>query len=334
MKAIIPVAGIGTRLRPHTYVVPKVLLAVAGKPILGHILDELLNAGVKEFTFVVGYQAELVKQYINSQFHIKAEYVDQPERKGLGHAIWMTRELHRNDPEILIILGDTIFKADLPAMLKKQGNQLAVKEVEDPRRFGIAVLDKNKKFIADLEEKPDKPKSNLAIVGIYLIREPQLLYDCLTEIVEKDIKTKNEYQLTDGMRLMLQKGSKIEPFGIEGWLDCGKPETMLTTNQELLDMHFSKKVATHYETLYPGNILRSPIYIGTNAKVVNSIIGPHSSIGKETEIHNSIIENSIIGNKAYVKDIILKDSIIGNNAIVNGYKHQINIADSSEIKYQ
>ena len=334
MKAIIPVAGIGTRLRPHTYVVPKVLLSVAGKPILGHIIDELLTIGIQEFTFVVGYRAELVKEYIESQFKIKAEYVDQPERKGLGHAIWMTRDLHYNDPEILIILGDTIFKADLHAMLKKEGNQLAVKEVDDPRRFGIAVLDENKNYIVDLEEKPDKPRSNLAIVGIYLIREPRLLYDSLTEIIEKDIKTKGEYQVTDGMRLMLEKGSKIQPFGIEGWLDCGKPETMLTTNQELLDLHFSKKDASRYETLYPENILRSPIYIGANAKVTNSIIGPHTSIGKESEIHNSIIENSIIGDKAKVSDIILKDSIIGDNAIVSGYKHQINIADSSEMKYQ
>ena len=171
MKAIIPAAGIGKRLQPHTYVVPKVLLPVAGKPILGHIIDSLLEVGIGEITFVVGYKGESVKEYITTNYEINAHFVEQAEREGLGHAIWMTRELHYDDPEVLIILGDTIFRADLNKMVSQDGNFLAVKEVDDPRRFGIAELNESGEYIVKLEEKPDKPKSRLAIVGIYLINQ-------------------------------------------------------------------------------------------------------------------------------------------------------------------
>jgi glucose-1-phosphate thymidylyltransferase len=332
MKAIIPAAGIGKRLRPHTYVVPKVLLSVAGKPIIGHIIDELLEIGVDEITFIVGYKGEMVRDYIDSAYDIKAHYVSQPDRQGLGHAIWLARESHSDDSEVLIILGDTIFRADLKAMAARDGSFIAVKEVEDPRRFGIAELDDSGKIIVRLEEKPDHPKSKLAIVGIYLIRSSRLLFDCLQEIIDKDIRTKGEYQLTDGLRLMLEKGAEFKPFSIEGWLDCGKPETMLDTNRELLDLKSDDQRVEDYKKAYPDCIIRKPCYIGQGAKLHNAIIGPHVSIGEEAQICGVIARNSIIGNHAVVRDMILKDSIIGDNAVCKGEERRLNVCDSSEIE--
>ncbi len=334
MKAIIPVAGIGKRMRPHTYALPKVLLPVAGKPILGHILDELISIDVTEITLVIGYKGEEVKDYVESNYSIKANYIVQEKRKGLGHAIWTTREYHYDDSEVMIILGDTIFQADLRAMSALKGSSLAVKEVEDPRRFGIAVLDQKGEYIIDLEEKPEKPKSNLAIVGIYLIREPGLLFDSLTEVIEKDIKTKGEYQLTDGLKIMLDKGAAIKPFQIEGWLDCGKLDTTLATNRELLDLKISKQVALEYKEKYPDCLIRPPVFIAKGVELTNSIIGPHVSISEKAAIENAVISNAIIGEHTVIKNIILKDSIIGDNAVVSGHIAQLNICTTSEVHFR
>lgn len=334
MRAIIPAAGIGKRLQPHTYVVPKVLLPVAGKPILGHIVDSLLEVGIADITFVVGYKGEAVKEYINSNYQINAYFVEQAEREGLGHAVWMTRELHYDDPEVLIILGDTIFRADLSKMINQEGSYLAVKEVDDPRRFGIAELDEAGEYIIKLEEKPDKPKSRLAIVGIYLIREPKLLFDCLTEIVEKDIRTKGEYQLTDGLSLMLKRGAKIKPFYIEGWLDCGKQETLLETNRVLLQIKTKPEDREMYQQNYPDSLIRMPVYISPKARLINAIVGPNVSVGESAEIENAIITNSIVCDNSKIKNVILNDSIIGDNALVTGQIYRLNISDSSELTFK
>lgn len=333
MKAIIPVAGVGERMRPHTYVTPKVLLPVAGKPILGHIIEDLLRVNITDITFIIGYLGEQIKKYVLGEYKtVNASFIEQQQRLGLGHAIWTSRDLHANDSEILIILGDTIFKVDLPAMLKQEGNLIALKEVEDPRRFGIAVLDESQKWIIDLEEKPDKPRSKLAIVGIYLIRQPQLLYECLSELIARDIKTRNEYQLTDGLRLMLNRNAKMKPFMIEGWYDCGKPETLLSTNKELLEMSATIEKLNEYKSRYSEAIIIPPVYISSSAKLRNVVVGPHVSIGDETEIKNSVIINSVIDSKAHIENLVLCDSIIGSNATVIGTEKMINVSAFSEIK--
>ena len=176
MRAIIPVAGVGSRLRPHTYSVPKVLLNVAGKPIIGHILDKIIEAGFDEATIIVGYLGEMIKEYVLKNYNIKFDFVEQEERLGLGHAIYLSRHTFSRNP-ILIILGDTIFDVDLKSMIANQQTQIGVKYVDDPRRFGVAETTDG--HIAHLVEKPENPKSNLAIVGLYYIRQPQLLMECL-----------------------------------------------------------------------------------------------------------------------------------------------------------
>ncbi len=321
IRAIIPVAGIGTRLRPHTYTLPKVLLNVAGKPILGHILDRIKLEGISKVTFIVGYLGEKVKEYVENEYDFDSEYINQEDQKGLGHAIYLAKETF-GDEELLIILGDTVFDVDLHNMISSKYSALGVKEVEDPRRFGVAIVENN--FITKLIEKPETPISKLAIVGLYYIKNSKLLSECLDEIIQKNIRTKNEYQLTDALQLMLEKGEKFVPFLVEGWFDCGKPETLLSTNHHLLE-----KLSTAEKI--DGVTIIKPVYISPKSKVENSIIGPYTTVNDGAVIRNSIIINSIVGINAVVENEILKDSIIGNNTIIKGQFRKLNTGDSTEI---
>ncbi len=323
MRAIIPVAGIGSRLRPHTYTVPKVLLNVAGKPIIGHILDKVIENGFNEATIVIGYMGEKIKEYVLGHYPIKVDFVEQEERLGLGHAIYLSRHTFSRDP-ILIILGDTIFDVDLQKMMNGEHSVLGVKEVEDPRRFGVAETSNG--FITRLVEKPDNPQSNLAIVGLYYIARPQILMDSLKEMIKANRRTKGEFQLTDALQMMMDAGEKMKTYSINGWYDCGKPETLLSTNRHLLDT-FPAPAPLE------GVVIRPPTFISPKATVTNSIIGPYATIAEGASVEHSIVENSIISEEAEVRDALLKDSIVGSNAIVRGNSKRINIGDSSELQF-
>ncbi|HLP29451.1 MAG TPA: nucleotidyltransferase family protein, partial [Candidatus Didemnitutus sp.] len=224
MHAIIPVAGIGTRLRPFTHSLPKVLVNVAGKPILGHILDTLVAQGVTSATIITGYKGELVEEYVRSTYELNVTFVVQEEMLGLGHAIWVARESLKEEP-VLIILGDTVFDVDLSVLATSQFSSLGVKYVDDPRRFGVVIEEGG--FVHRLVEKPETPVSNLAIVGLYFIRRPEALRTALTSLIDNDLRTKGEYQLTDALQLMVDAGEKFTTFSVDGWYDCGKPETLL-----------------------------------------------------------------------------------------------------------
>lgn len=323
MRAIIPVAGAGSRLRPHTYSLPKVLLNVAGKPIIGHILDKIVSDGITNATIVVGYLGDKIREYVAENYDIHVDFVEQEERKGLAHSIYIARETFSDGP-LLIILGDTIFDVDLKPVLNGQQTAVGVKHVEDPRRFGIAEVHDG--FVRRLIEKPEHPTSNLALVGLYYITNPKLLTQCLEELIEKDIRTKGEYQLTDGLELMIQKGEKMRTFMVDGWYDCGKPETLLSTNRHLLEKQSPPRPI-------PGVVVEPPVYISPSAKITNSIIGPYSTVAGDSTVVDSIVRNSIIGDGAQVHRALLDSSIVGNNAIVKGSFKRINIGDSSEIDF-
>jgi glucose-1-phosphate thymidylyltransferase len=325
MRAIIPVAGVGSRLRPHTYTLPKVLLNVAGKPILGHILDKIVADGFTEATVVIGDMGEKVREYVDTHYNNKLaiEYVEQHNRKGLAHSIYIAKDTFSDEP-ILIILGDTIYDVDLSHILKGDYSSLGVKKVDDPRRFGVVEM--NGKFISRLVEKPDIPLSNLAIVGLYFIKHPQLLVRSLEKVMTEGIKTKGEYQLTDALELMVQAGEKMTTFDVEGWYDCGKPETLLSTNKYLL-----RRYGT--EVQVDGNLIIPPVSISSKAKITNSIIGPYTTIADDVKIEESIVRNSIISEDAKVEKAMLDNSIIGNNAVVKGGYKRINLGDSSEIDF-
>ncbi len=323
MKAVIPVAGEGTRLRPHTHTVPKPLLRVAGKPILGHILDDIVALGISEVVLIVGYRGENIVDYVRANYDIDLSFVEQTERLGLGHAIYLSREFVVEEP-VLILLGDTIFKGDLKKMVASGGNSIGVKQVADPQRFGIVELEDSR--IVSLVEKPEKPTSNLAVAGIYSITDSSVLYGALDGIITSGRRTKGEFQLTDALNMMIEKGSVLKAFEVEGWYDCGKPETLLETNRALLEQA-SPKVEI------PGSIVVDPVYIGENVTVEASVIGPFVSVAKDSTIKRSIIRNSIVGECAVVEDALLDSSLIGDNAVVKGTFKRLNVGDSSEIDF-
>ncbi|MBI3586504.1 MAG: NTP transferase domain-containing protein [Ignavibacteriales bacterium] len=323
MRAIIPVAGIGSRLRPHTYTVPKVLLNVGGKPIIGHIMDRVIENGFDEATIVIGYLGEKIKDYILKNYSLKVDFVEQEERLGLAHAIYLSRHTISRDP-ILIILGDTIFDVKLKELIGSEHSVLGVKHVEDPRRFGVAELSDG--FITKLVEKPEQPKSNLAVVGIYYIKQPHLLVESIKEIIKANVRTKGEFQLTDALQRMIDQGERMKPFTVEGWYDCGKPETLLNTNRYLLERQPTPH-ARHDLVIQP------PVYISPKANVKNSIIGPYATVAEGVTLEHSIIRNSIISEGATVVNALLEDSIIGNNAVIRGNYKRINIGDSSELEF-
>jgi glucose-1-phosphate thymidylyltransferase len=323
MKAIIPVAGVGSRLRPHTFSHPKVLLNVAGKPIIGHIMDKLIAAGIDEAIVIVGYLGNMVEDWLLKNYSIKFTFVTQTELLGLAHAIWMCKPYIIENEPLFIILGDTIFDVDLDPVLKSPFSTLGVKEVQDPRRFGVAVTDEGK--ILKLVEKPDTPVSNLAIVGLYFLQQAGKLFASIDHLMKNKIKTKGEYQLTDALQFMIEGGEKFTTFPVSGWYDCGKPETLLATNEILLKNNISSKA-------YPGCIINDPVFIADNAILENAIIGPYTTIGEQAVITNAIIRNSIIGYNAQVANIMLDHSIVGNNAFITGSSQEINIGDYSEIR--
>lgn len=323
MRAVIPVAGVGTRLRPHTYSLPKVLLNVAGKPILAHILDSLVEQKINKATIITGYMGALVEEYVSKRYtDIEFDFVEQTERLGLGHAIWTGRDTYK-DEELMIILGDTIFDVDLSVAFNSKSNSIGVREVDDPRRFGVVVKNENGN-IAKLVEKPEEFISNLAIVGIYHIRNTVLLINSLNKLINENIRTRGEYQLTDALQLMIESGAEFNTFPVEGWYDCGKPETLLSTNRFLLDQK-------PYHTSLNNTIVIPPVFISENAIVESSVIGPYTSIADGAVVKDSIIKNSIISFGAKVSYSLLEESIIGNDADVKGHFHKLNVGDSSQI---
>ncbi|NMB46994.1 MAG: NTP transferase domain-containing protein, partial [Firmicutes bacterium] len=223
MKAILPVAGVGSRLRPQTHTVPKALVHVAGKPILGHILDSLQPTGIDEVVLVVGYLGEKIVDYVKSTYDLRVQVVEQEERLGLGHAIFLTRECIQADEPVLIVLGDTIVQADLRSVLQRRTTAIGVREVDHPSNFGVVQLEGNR--ITKLIEKPKEPPTNLAVVGVYYIENSDLLFRSLAGIIEEDIRMGGEFQLTDGLQRMIDHGEPMEVFNVEDWLDCGNPET-------------------------------------------------------------------------------------------------------------
>jgi len=330
VKAIIPVAGIGSRLRPHTHTQPKSLIPVAGKPILAHIIDGLIAVGINEFVFIIGYLGDKIEQYISINYpQIKAYFVVQADGKGTGHAIWLAQDLLRDDEHVFIVFGDTIVKADLERIIASSKSLLGVKKVNDPREFGVAEIDETG-LITKLVEKPNIPKSNQALVGIYKICETKQLKQALNYNIEHHIITRGEYQLTDALMRMIDNGVKMYSYNVEAWFDCGKKDILLETNAILLKGEgYTRAKASDYNN----TIIIDPVYIGANSKISNSIIGPNVSVGDQVIINYTIIKNSIIGPHSHLENANLENSIIGNDASLKGVSLSLNLGDSTEINF-
>ena len=330
MKAVIPVAGIGSRLRPHTHTQPKALIPVAGKPILSHIIDSLQSAGFNDFVFIIGYLGDKIREYVEENHSdINSTFVVQNVREGIAHAIWMTKEFIENEDELIIALGDTIFDMDMNKLMQTPGSALGTKKVDDPRRFGVVELGADG-YISRMVEKPTVPVSNIALVGIYKIKEVDSLMESIQYNIENNVRTKNEFQLTDALMRMIEKGTKISVYNVENWFDCGKKDALLETNAILLARPEFPKSTLEFEN----TILIQPVFIDETCQIKNSILGPNVSVGKNAKIENSIIRESIIGPEAHIKNALLHDSLIGNEATLTGLTQSLNLGDSTEINYE
>ncbi|MBX9449582.1 MAG: NTP transferase domain-containing protein [Taibaiella sp.] len=328
MKAIIPVAGAGTKLRPHTYTQPKALIPMAGKTILSVIVDELIKWEIDEYIFIIGYLGDKIQDYVMEKYpDLKCTFITQNERKGTGHAIYLTRSAVQEE-EVAIVFGDTICSFDIQEVLNSPYSMIGVKRVEDPRLFGVAEIDEQH-FVRKVAEKPLIPKSNLALVGVYKIKETKDLFDALEECLQSGNAQNGEYHLTLALQLMIDKGIKLKAFEVKSWFDCGKKETLLETNATLLRRLQRNNQDT--TASYPNTVIIPPVHIGEGCKIENSIVGPNVAVGDYAQIRSSIIHNTIIGAYAELHEIVLKQSIIGSDAYVHGLSQSLNIGDNTDV---
>lgn len=326
MKAIIPVAGAGTKLRPHSYSQPKALIPLAGRTVLSIIIDQLQGAGIREFIFIVGYLGDKIQDYVRDKYpDLQAHYVHQVDRQGVGHAIRLTRSLV-NQEEVFVVLGDTICEYDVQEVVNSPYSMIGVRKVDDPRDFGVAEIGEDD-FISHVVEKPHIPKSNMALVGVYKIRESEQMFQCLENNIRQGLRSHGEYSLTDALDCMIQMGARFQSFVVENWFDCGRKETILESNALLL-----KKYATPTDSsAFENTVIIPPVSIGQDCVIKNSIIGPNVSIGEQTTLDYSIVKNSIIGSYSNLFDIVLDDSVIGSDTNLRGETRSLNIGDNTSI---
>lgn len=331
MKAVIPVAGVGTRLRPHTYTQPKPLIPVAGKPLIASIIDQLVEElGIQEFILIIGYLGDKIKHYIERRYaDLDIQFVHQEVRLGLGHAIYTAIDAFKDANDVFIVLGDTIVEGDLKSVLEQPNSCLAVKKVDDPREFGVVEMN-DQGFINRVVEKPRIPKSNMALVGLYKISDVEALVEALEYIMENDIQTLDEYQLSDALMRMVEEGVRFTIEEVDNWYDCGKKDILLDTNAMLLKRQGN---ATQELPSFENTIVIHPVSIGERCQIRNSIIGPNVSIGDDCQLNYAIVSNSIIGNYGHIEEAVLQKSIIGSDASVRGLNLSLNIGDNTEIDF-
>lgn len=305
MKIVLPVAGNGLRLRPYTENVPKCLLPVAGKTILDWIVEDSLGLKPSETIFITGYKADVVDQFLTKRTAWgKTRTVIQSNPQGLGEAVSLALPYVDDDEPVLIILGDTLFEADLSILNGMDQNVLYTYKVEDPRRFGVAVTDSTGR-IERLVEKPQEFVSDEAIVGIYYIKDTKVLKESLKYLMDNNIRTKNEFQLTDALEMMIEKGCRFRTAPVSKWLDCGLAETLLETNAHVLNRYDNSASVN-----LPGVKVIAPCHIGKDVKIVNSTIGPNVSVGDGCVIENSTVKNAVLWDGVKVEGRMLDNVIV------------------------
>ncbi|RKX24059.1 MAG: nucleotidyl transferase [Candidatus Zixiibacteriota bacterium] len=321
MRVVIPVAGAGTRLKPHTHSQPKALLHVAGKPIISHLLDPIVKLDPEEVIFIIGFRGDMIEDFVRRNFSFKSTFVTQEKLHGLGYALNLAiRDI--NDGDLLVLLGDTIVECDLHKFIKAGENVLGLRQVDDPRRFGVAVVENDR--VVQLEEKPEKPRSNLAIIGLYYFNDIAPLKRALGGHVESGKTTRGEIQFTDALQGMIEQGASFSPYEVQEWFDCGKKETMLSTNKHLV-------ASINQSPKLQNSAVIPPVYVHPNATVANSVLGPNVSISEGSAVRDSIIRNSIIGCNTTVDNMILEDSLLGNEVRLRGNSQVLNLGESSEV---
>ncbi|HKY60562.1 MAG TPA: sugar phosphate nucleotidyltransferase [Gemmatimonadota bacterium] len=325
MNVVIPAAGQGTRLRPHTHTLPKVLLPVAGRPIIGHILSDLRVLQPHEVRLIVGYRGERLEAYVREEFpDLAVRIVWQKDQLGLGHAV-LQGLVEGEDEPVLVVLGDTVFDVDYAAFVAGGENVLGVRSVPDPERFGIVELDGDGR-IEQLVEKPAEPKTDLALVGLYYVSNGELLRRAIAGLVDDDARTKGEYQLTDALQRMIEQGHVFVPFRIGNWFDCGKPETLLDTNRALLDRR-PQEIPAEFEDAR----IVPPVAIGPDCTIARAVVGPFVTLRRNAVVHESVVRDSIIGEGASVRGCVLERSIVGPGASLEAPARTVNLGEGSNV---
>lgn len=332
MNIIIPMAGMGKRMRPHTLTVPKPLIPIAGKPIVQRLVEDIAqvcNEPIDQIGFVVGRFGEEVENNLKevaASVGAKGNIFYQDEALGTAHAILCAKELLEGN--VVVAFADTLFKADFTLDTSKEGI-IWVQKVEDPKAFGVVKLnDKNE--ITDLVEKPQEFISDLAIIGIYYIKDGGYLKNELQYLLDNNIKDKGEFQLTNALENMKTKGTKFVPGKVSEWLDCGNKDATVYTNQRYLEFIKDKDLVAKSAKI-ANSVIIEPVYIGENVEITNAVIGPHVSIGNNTKVSDSRIQNCIIQKDTIVKDANIANSMVGNSVIYEGRPKDLSIGDFTTV---
>ncbi|HEX9617884.1 MAG TPA: sugar phosphate nucleotidyltransferase [Anaerolineales bacterium] len=330
IQVVIPMAGLGTRLRPHTWSKPKQLLSVAGKPVLDHVLDTLASLPSIEnieLISIVGYLGEQIEEHLQSEYpQIKSRFVVQDDPRGQSHAIYLAKD-DLSGP-MMVVFADTLLETDLSFLADEAAEAVVwVKPVPDPRRFGVAVVDQQG-WVTRLIEKPADMDNNLAVVGFYYFKSAESLISAIEEQMERGTQIKGEYFLADAVNIMLERGLKMRTQKVDVWLDAGTPEALLETNRYLLDNGHNNSV----EALKRKDVvLIPPVFIHPTAEIENAVIGPYVSIGSGACIRRSILSDSILEDEAQVTDVILESSLIGRKAQIRRRAGIINAGDHTVV---
>jgi glucose-1-phosphate thymidylyltransferase len=327
MKVIIPLAGKGTRLRPHTHVTPKPMLKIAGKPVIDYVMEDLERLGeVEQVVYITGHLKDKVEEYARRKFPFDAVFIEQKVQDGTAGAVALARG-HIDQP-VFIIFVDTIFDADLSVVKHTDADGIIwVKTVEDYQRFGVVVSD-SAGNMTKIVEKPTTPVSKRANIGLYYIKNWKLLFEGIEHTL-KQPKNKGEYYLTDAFQYMIDHGAKIKVIDVEGWYDAGETGTLLETNRTMLEKGRARRPAS-----VPSDVtVIDPVYIEDGVTLSASKIGPNVSISAGSRVERSQLTNTIVGAGASVMNSTLDGSLIGDAAVVDGVKGHINIGDHSTVKH-
>lgn len=330
MKVILPVAGKGTRLRPHTHTKAKSLVHVAGKTVLEHIISRLVPLAVAEYIFIVDENGGQIEDFMKQKFpDLNCRYIIQKERKGPAHAVWLAGAHVDTGDDLLVVFNDTVFDADLtqiPKLCKECDGLIYSKEVEDYQRFGVNVVVDS--IIVNMIEKPDTPISRLAQVGLYYLKDGKRFMEYLTAAIDAGDMVKGEYYLPAVFMRMINDGCRLSAPEIDAWLDCGKPETILETNAYLL----KGRHHIHGETY--NCVFIEPVHIERGVTIKDSVIGPNVSVATGSLIERGIIRDSIINGNSVVRNMVLTDTILGDNVQLISSARKMNIGDHSLIEMQ
>lgn len=332
MKIIVPMAGIGKRMRPHTLTVPKPLLPIAGKPIVHRLVEDIakVSGKVDEVAFITGRFGEAVeKKLLQVARSVGAEgkIYYQDEALGTAHAVYCAEPSLSGN--VVVAFADTLFRADFTLDASKDG-VIWVQKVADPRQFGVVKLDE-RGIINGFIEKPQQFVSDLAIIGIYYFRDGEFLKKEIKHILDNDLKVKGEYQLTDALENMRSKGAEFVPGTVSEWLDCGNKDATVETNSRYLNFIKDQKLVSDSARVKDSLII-PPVFIGENVEINNSIIGPHVSIGNGSKIVQCVVKNSIIQDEALLENVVAGNSMIGNNATVQNDMMDLSVGDFNIIK--